>query len=170
MGITGGYTIEKWISNIRLAQSHGIDAFTLNIAPPYEGNTFTQINNAFTAANHLTGQLSSDFKLFFSFDYLGGNVPWTPDDIIDILTTYGTNDAHFQVDGKPMVSTFEGTRDEDIHSWPDIRSRVAEIIGDIYLVPDWESRGPEGFDMDLVDGTCMYMDGGIIMKSALLAS
>jgi hypothetical protein len=156
MGVTGGYNIEKWTSDIRLAQSHGIDAFALNIAPPFEGTTATQISYAFQAANSLAGQLSSDFKLFFSFDYLGGGTPWTTGDIVNILSTYGKNGAHFQVDGKPMVSTFEGTRDEDINSWPGIRSSVSGAIGDIYFVPDWDSRGPNGFDINLVDGTCMF--------------
>ncbi|CZT16887.1 related to mutanase [Ramularia collo-cygni] len=153
MGVTGGYTVDKWISDIQLAQNHGIEAFALNIAPPFEGTTATQVSNAFTAANDLAGQLSSDFKLFFSFDYLGGGIPWTSGEIVNVLNDYGKNGAHFQVDGKPMVSTFEGTRDEDINSWPGIRSSVRDTIGDIYLVPDWDSRGPNGFDISLVDGT-----------------
>lgn len=156
MGVTTSYTVDKWTSDIKLAQGKGIDAFVLNIATPYEGNTATQVSNAFTAANSLAGQLSSDFKLFFSFDYLGGTAgPWSSGDIVNILNTYGKNGAHFQVDGKPMVSTFEGTRDEDINSWPGIRSSVQGNIGDIYFVPDWDSKGPNGFDINLVDGVCM---------------
>lgn len=127
----------------------------MNIAPPFEGTTATQVSNAFTAANNLAGQLSSDFKLFFSFDYLGGGTPWTSGDIVNVLNSYGKNGAHFQVDGKPMVSTFEGTRNEDINSWPGIRSSVSGTIGDIYFVPDWDSKGPNGFDINLVDGVCM---------------
>lgn len=106
---------------------------------------------AFQAANALTGTLSSDFKLFFSFDYLGGAGPWPKDTVISILQDYGSNGAYFHVDGKPFVSTFEGPTNSDITEWSTIRTAVE---GGIYFVPDWTSLGPNGVDLNLIDGAC----------------
>lgn len=117
---------------------------------------------AFQAANSLTGQLSTDFKLFLSFDYLGGtDGAWADDEVVSILQDYGPNGAYFQVDGKPLVSTFEGPSNSDINGWSTIRS---SIDGGIYFVPDWTSLGPSGFDVDLVDGAFswnMWPDGPV---------
>lgn len=72
-------------------------------------------------------------------------------DVIDIVKTYGPNAAYFHVDGKPMVSTFEGPSNSNFQDWPYINS---SIPGGVYFVPDWTSLGPKGFPTDLVDGAC----------------
>ncbi|KAF2716338.1 glycoside hydrolase family 71 protein [Polychaeton citri CBS 116435] len=144
VGNTGAYDINQWKSDIQLAAQYGIDGFVLNIAPPFSGSTSTQMSYAFQAANALS---SLNFKMFFSFDYLGGGQPWASSDIITILKAYGPNGAHYQVNGKPMVSTFEGT--SNINDWNSIRSSVP---GGIYFVPDWTSLGPNGFSSSIVDG------------------
>nr|AUS76866.1 glycosyl hydrolase [Leptoxyphium fumago] len=157
VGNTGAYDIDQWKSDIELAASYGIDGFVLNIAPPFSGSTATQMSYAFQAANDLTSELG--FKMFFSFDYLGGGSPWSESDVITILKAYGPNGAHFQVNGKPMVSTFEGPSNSDINDWTTIRN---SIPGGIYFVPDWTSLGPGGFSTSLVDGAFswnMWPDG-----------
>jgi len=130
---------------MKLAKAAGIDGFVLNIAPPWAGAIGKQIATAFAAAN----DLDSGFKLFFSFDYLGGGAAWDKDDVIEILKAYGSNSAHYQYNGKPYVSTFEGT--QNINDWPTIR---ASVPGGITFVPDWTSLGPSGFatHLDIVDG------------------
>lgn len=148
VGVTCSYNQSLWESHISLAQQAGIDAFALNIAPPLADCTATQISNAFAAANALGAQ----FKLFFSFDYLGGAGPWSQADVINVLNEYGRDPAHFTfgADGYPLVSTFEGT--SNIGDWDDIRKEV----GGIYFVPDWTSLGTSGFanHLDVVDGAC----------------
>lgn len=101
VGNTYGYTTATWEADIRLAASKGIEAFALNVAPPLEGTTGTQIQNAFDAAASVGG----DFKLFFSFDYEGGSAPWMEGEITGLLLEYGSRDAHYKVS-----NTFSATR------------------------------------------------------------
>jgi glucan endo-1,3-alpha-glucosidase len=65
MGNTAAHTVDTWSRDIKLAADKGIDAFVLNIAYP-DSNIPQQVSNAFEAAE----KRGSDFKLFFSFDYL----------------------------------------------------------------------------------------------------
>lgn len=148
VGNTCSYTVSTWQSDIALAQKAGIDAFALNIAPPFSGCTSTQMSYAFQAANNL----ATGFKLFFSFDYLGGGSPWAASDVVTILKAYGPNYAHFKFgpNSYPLVSTFEGTN--NIGDWSSIRSQV----GGIYFVPDWTSLAPSGIQnyLNTIDGAC----------------
>lgn len=145
LGNAGSYTETQWQSDIKLAQEAGIDAFVLNIAPPLVGTTSTQVSNAFKAVN----DLGSGFKLFFSFDYLGGGQPWAASDVISLLQTYTPNTAHFKYNNVPLVSTFEGTN--NIGDWAHIR---ASVPGGIFFVPDWSSLGPGGISsqLSIIDG------------------
>ena len=54
------------------------------------------------------------------------------------------------VNGKPFVSTFEGT--DFIDKWDTVRGDTKGI----YLVPDWASLGPDKFKsyVGKVDGAC----------------
>ncbi|KAF1986904.1 glycoside hydrolase family 71 protein [Aulographum hederae CBS 113979] len=145
-GVFADYTPELWARDIKLAQDSLIDGFVLNIAPPYAGNTKTQIANAFNAAN----AASTPFKLFFSFDYLGAggdNPAWPRDGVVQVLKDWGSNSAHFLYKNAAYVSTFEGT--ENVGDWPYIRSQLSFPI---FFVPDWTSLGPTGLDLSLVDG------------------
>ncbi|KAK4953844.1 hypothetical protein LTR10_008448 [Elasticomyces elasticus] len=149
VGNTAGYGVAQWTSDIKLAAKYHIDGFVLNIATPYDGTTSTQLSLAFQAIDALPASVS--FKLLLSFDYLGGAGAWVDADVINIMKTYGPNGAYFHVDGKPMVSTFEGPSNSNIQDWLYING---SIPGGIYLVPDWTSLGSEGFSTDLVDGAC----------------
>src|ERR1700761_848569 len=71
VGDTAAHTQTDWVNDINLAKDTGADAFALNIANG-DPNVPTQVANAFAAAE----QLQNAFKLFFSFDYLGGGSPW----------------------------------------------------------------------------------------------
>jgi len=78
------------------------------------------------------------------------------------MTTYGPNGAYYLVDGKPMVSTFEGPSNSNINEWHGTIN--SSIPGGIYFVPDWTSLGPGGFSADIVDGACDYLwDGSTIL-------
>jgi peptide/nickel transport system substrate-binding protein len=71
-------------------------------------------------------------------------------ELVDIVNEFGASAAHTKVDGKPLVSTFEGPGWAD--NWPGVR----DATGGIYLVPDWSSLGPDGVSsrLDLIDGHC----------------
>jgi hypothetical protein len=117
--------LSDWADEIQLAQAAHIDAFALNTA--YNQGDEPQYKLAFQAAE------SAGFKLFFSFDY-AGNGAWPKDQVLSILHSYGSNAAHFQHNGKPFVSTFEGW--ERAGDWPNIKQSV-----NCFFVPDWSSLG-----------------------------
>ncbi|KAK1973964.1 glycoside hydrolase, partial [Colletotrichum cereale] len=106
LGNTEAFGVSNWEANIETAQEAKIDAFALNIAHGWSHNE-KQIANAFTAAS------VKGFKLFFSFDYAGGDVPWPLAEVRALIQKYGASAAHFQYQGKPFVSTFEGPDNAD---------------------------------------------------------
>jgi len=86
----------------------------------------------------------------------GGGAPWpaTADDgnsVVGYLNQYKDSPAHFRVDNKPMVSTFEGVN--NIWDWAH-GGPVRNLVGDIHFVPDWSSLGPEGIKqhLDKIEG------------------
>lgn len=82
---------------------------------------------AFPAAQKL------GFKLFFSFDY-AANKSWNAGEIVELLTTYGTDPAYYYRGDQPLASTFEGP--ENGPDWTEIR----EATG-CFFIPDWSSKG-----------------------------
>ena len=144
LGNNGAYDTNQWAKDIQLASSFGIDGFVLNFIAPAIASE-TQLQNAFTAMKSLVGTTAADFKLLFSLDY-NCDPPWTDDDIISLMTEYGSNEHYFKVDNKPMLSTFEGP---NVNDWAAIKQSIA---GGTYFVPDWTSLGPTAFPTELVDG------------------
>jgi glucan endo-1,3-alpha-glucosidase len=152
VGNTGAHDVKTWGNDIALAKKAGIDAFVLNIAYP-DPNTPIQVANAFAAAEAAGGA----FKLFFSFDYLGGGQPWAPTSsgdystsVVGYLNKYKSSKAYFNYQNKTFVSTFEGvTAVADWAPGGPIRSQA-----DVYFVPDWSSLGTSGIkaDLDNIDG------------------
>ena len=107
VGKAAAHTQSTWATDISYAAAAGIDAFALNVAYP-DSNTPTQVANAFAAAEAAGGS----FKLFFSFDYLGGGQTWPAtgsESVVSYLQQYTSSDAYFFYDNAPFVSTFEGT-------------------------------------------------------------
>ena len=152
VGDTYSHTQATWESDITLAHDAGIDAFAVNIG--YPNNFANQVSNAFAAAE----ALNNGFKLFFSFDYLGGGQPWpaTGDSsVVSYLTQYQDNSAYFNYNSASFVSTFEGpSNSADWAQGGPIRSAVSPV----YFVPDWTSVGPGSIGPYLagLDGVCKY--------------
>ena len=75
---------------------------------------------------------------------------WSVSQVVDLINRFKGSSAQVIVDGKPLVSTFEGP-DWAAH-WPEVRCQT----GDICLIPDWSSLGPHGVgqNLDLIDGAC----------------
>jgi hypothetical protein len=123
--------VSDWQQDIAFAQTAKIDAFALNIAHGDSVNA-AQIGNAFQAAN------SKGFKLFFSFDYAGGDGDttggWSKDDVRGLLQQYANNGAYYRKGSQPFVSTFEGPNASG--DWSSIKSEFG-----VFFVPDWSSLG-----------------------------
>jgi glucan endo-1,3-alpha-glucosidase len=147
VGNTAAHVQSTWAQDIALAAASGIDAFALNIAYP-DSNIPTQVANAFAAAEAVSG---NTFKLFFSFDYLGGGQTWpaTGDNsVVSYLNKYKSSKAYFNYASAPFVSTFEGTG--NIDDWAP-GGAIRAAVGSIYFVPDWTSLGTGGIGAHLAN-------------------
>ncbi|KAK3388486.1 glycosyl hydrolase family 71-domain-containing protein [Sordaria brevicollis] len=134
VGLTLNQTTDQWKHDIRLASEASIDGFALNIGPA-DHYTYTSLHTAYEAAATFT-----NFSLFLSFDFASQpDNNWDVDYIANLTNTFKDEPAQFKVDGKPLVSTFEGV--EFVEGWREVRKRVD---GGIVFVPDWSSIGPEG--------------------------
>lgn len=146
VGNTAAHIQSTWAQDIALAKAAGIDAFALNIAYP-DGNIPTQVAYAFAAAEAAGGA----FKLFFSFDYLGGGQTWpaTGDNSVSsYLSKYKGSKAYFNYANAPLVSTFEGTG--NIADWAP-GGAIRKAVGAVYFVPDWTSLGTGGIGGSLAN-------------------
>ncbi|KAM0420416.1 hypothetical protein ACHAPT_011837 [Fusarium lateritium] len=139
VGLTDGQSLEQWQKDISAAQAVGIDGFALNIGPT-DAWTLTQLHQAYAAAE------AASFGLFLSFDMQTGS--WDSPAVVDLVNEFKGSGAQVKRDGKPLVSTFEGTK------WADQWAGVREQTGGIFLVPDWSSIGPDGLKdkLSVVDG------------------
>ncbi|KAL1970913.1 hypothetical protein VTN77DRAFT_2747 [Rasamsonia byssochlamydoides] len=140
VGNANSMTAEQWQSDIQLAKDAHIDGFALNIAAQ-DINNETSLQKAYAAAEAV-----GDFTLFLSFDYESQG-PWPVDKVISTINTYKDSTAQFRYQGKPLVSTFEGTG--NVHDWPTVISATG-----IYFMPCWTSLGHSGLAsvLDIVDG------------------
>jgi len=151
VGNTASHDQSTWANDIALAKASGIDAFALNMGY-FDQNIAPQIANAFAAAE----AAGSSFKLFFSFDYLGGGKPWPatgnpsanpPDSVASYMLKYKDSPAYFKYNNAAFASTFEGpNKGSDWAPGGAIRSAVSSAI---YFVPDYASLGPGGIGAQL---------------------
>ena len=129
---------------MHLAHAAGIDAFALNIGAT-DQTTKTQVPQAYSAAAQV------GFKVFLSFDYAAQG-PWSSQAVINTIRAYANSPAQFEVNGLPLVSTFEGT--EKASDWATIRQSTP-----LFLVPEWTNIAPDTFkssDAHYADGVCMF--------------
>ena len=72
--------------------------------------------------------------------------------MVQWINLYKNSAAQLRIDGKAVVSTFEGP------GWAANWAQVRQQTGGIYLIPDWTSLGPNGFKdkLSLVEGACKY--------------
>jgi glucan endo-1,3-alpha-glucosidase len=149
VGLTLNQTVSQWQHDITSAKNASIDGFALNIGP---GDHFTldELRDAYNVAAEV-----GNFSLFLSFDFAaaGGTVgkAWNASSVAGLIGEFKGEDAQYLVDGKPLVSTFEGT--DFLDGWDAVRR---EVDGGIYFMPDWSSMGPEGIGRvkDRIDGHC----------------
>ncbi|KAH8689532.1 putative glucan endo-1,3-alpha-glucosidase agn1 precursor [Talaromyces proteolyticus] len=149
VGDTASHNQSTWENDIKLASAAAIDAFALNGGYP-DSNIPIQVANAFAACE----ALDNGFKLFFSFDYLGGGQPWpaTGDNsVASYLANYTKSSCYQNYNNLPFVSTFEGTK--NIDDWAPGGS-IRSAAGDVYFVPDWTSLGTSGITahLDNIEG------------------
>ncbi|KAK0702854.1 glycoside hydrolase [Apiosordaria backusii] len=140
VGLTCHQVVEQWAHDIKTAKEAGIDGFALNIGPS-DPWTETQLSHAYHEAEE-----AGDFVLFISFDMACGE--WSVEQVVGLINCFKESSAQFIVDGRPLVSTFEGP------GWAENWISVREQTGDIFLVPDWSSLGPYGISekLGIIDG------------------
>ncbi|KAK3349481.1 glycoside hydrolase, partial [Lasiosphaeria hispida] len=140
IGLTCEQPPHQWAHDIRTAKEAGIDGFALNIGPS-DFWTEIQLHQAYQAAEQAGG-----FVLFLSFDMAAGS--WNIPQVVHLINQHQQSAAQMMVDGKPLVSTFEGT------GWADNWAAVRDQTAGIFFIPDWSSLGPYGVGskLNIIDG------------------
>jgi glucan endo-1,3-alpha-glucosidase len=143
MGLTDAQPPSQWTTEIAAARASGIDGFALNIGPTDPWNP-VQLQAAYAAAS----SFGQGFVLFLSFDMAVG--AWDVGQVSALINEFKGSLAQMRVEGKPLVSTFEGP------GWAENWTAVRAQTGGIFLVPDWSSLGAAGVGQRLgvVDGAC----------------
>ena len=95
---TYGETVDGYKRDIRDAQAAGIDGFALNVGAWSGPDTYykRRVQMIYDAAE----QLGSGFKLFFSIEIADTN------DIVDMISSYGSRANSFKHQGRVVVSTY----------------------------------------------------------------
>ncbi|HEY3328561.1 MAG TPA: endo-1,3-alpha-glucanase family glycosylhydrolase [Capsulimonadaceae bacterium] len=98
---TYGETLEGYKREIVEAQAAGIDGFAVNIGSWYnEPYYIRRTNLLFQAAQ----ELGTGFKYILSLDL----ATLKPEHIRDIVKAYAKHPNHYQYNGRPLVTTFDG--------------------------------------------------------------
>ncbi|KAH6845628.1 glycoside hydrolase [Chaetomium sp. MPI-CAGE-AT-0009] len=92
-------TIDQALTDVKEAQSLGLDAFALNVQQPDAWWTRASLDFLFEAS------AQTDFKLFFSMDM--AVIP-SPSACAPLLTKYITHPAYYHHANRPFLSTFRG--------------------------------------------------------------
>ena len=147
-----------WAGDIDAAQAASIDGFVMDIAAE-DPNTDIVLQNAFQAA-----ESAGNFTLMLSFDYESYGT-WAAQNVIDLINQYKSSSAYFQYDGKPLVTTFEGTG--NVGDWSSIKAATG-----CFFIPDWSSLGPAGVaaNFGVADGAMSWgawPDGASDMDTSL---
>ncbi|KAH8115173.1 glycoside hydrolase family 71 protein [Phellopilus nigrolimitatus] len=137
VGNTAPYTPSDWEEDIRLAHSHGIDGFALNIGK--DKWQFDQVSSCFGASE----RSEFDFRLFLSFD-MSSFASSTLQDIqnLKIYTDkFAPHPNYLQLQGKALVSSFAG--ESSLFGCPDIPTawmRVKMTLKEkipVYFIPSF---------------------------------
>ncbi|KAK0648228.1 glycoside hydrolase [Cercophora newfieldiana] len=128
LGLTLNQTLSQWRHDITSAKNASIDGFALNIGA---GDHFTldSLHDAYDVAAEI-----GNFSLFLSFDFAAGAGPavkwWNVSSVVALLREFKGEKAKYAVEGRPLVSTFEGV--EFLDGWDAVRE---EAERGIYFVP-----------------------------------
>ncbi|WPJ96717.1 endo-1,3-alpha-glucanase family glycosylhydrolase [Coraliomargarita algicola] len=131
----------NFMCEIQMAQSMGIDGFSLDIMRANE-NYHRSIEAMFRAAE----RLNTGFKLFFEFDYGKPTMEERATDMQMLIRKYSQHQAYETVDGRPLVAAYapdgwltkDGQADYAASSqwWQDnVTSPLHNSGIDIYFVP-----------------------------------
>ncbi len=121
-------TVEDFADEIRQAQSQGIDGFALNCGSWTREPRYRAYALKIFAA---TASLKTDFKLFFSADWL------TEDQSIAMISEFYDHPNTLRFAGKPVVSTFGGDSD----TWKGIVKTLSDAGKPIFFVPFFYPKG-----------------------------
>lgn len=126
LGNTAPYSRDDFHADIKAASDAGIDGFALNIG----GDSFTSasLDALFAAAESFNRATGRSFRSFISFDYAA--YPFTIDDCVTRLLRHSPSPAYFHHNGRPVASTFLGTRAH--RDWNEIKRRT-----NAYFIPTY---------------------------------
>lgn len=100
-----GQTVDQFEAEFRAAKAQQIDGFALNCGAWNKEPHYKDIAaRMFEAADRLGGE----FKLFFSADVATG---LTADEAANMVATFHRRPSYFQVDGRPALTSFHGSRE-----------------------------------------------------------
>ncbi len=150
-----GAPVEQYKTQIRLAQSMGIDGFGLDVMRPNDDYK-RAVEKIFQAAK----ELDSGFKLFFNFDYGSRDLKERTADIVHLIEKYGSSEYYFRVNGLPLVGYYavdcsvEDNHDLSLKWWrDDVMPALEENKLDIFFVPTTFEQARRGGRQDAVDAT-----------------
>ncbi|KAL2314500.1 Glucan endo-1,3-alpha-glucosidase agn1 [Schizosaccharomyces pombe] len=150
VGNTYPYTVSNWEEDIQDAIAVGIDGFALNMGS--DAWQVERIEDAYDAA----ASVSSDFKLFISFDM--SIISADADFIEGVVRRFADKPNQLYYDGKVFVSTFAGETDtfgySDVSTGWDsaVKEPLASAGYPIYFVPSWTSLGQGALEESVADG------------------
>lgn len=101
MKYESGESWDQTVQNdIRAAKELGVDGFALDV---FNGKQAKNLISDFIKAADAIG--AKDFKVFLSADM---SLKFSAEDIVDTLKTYGDNPHYLKINGKPLLSTYDG--------------------------------------------------------------
>ncbi|EAQ90454.1 hypothetical protein CHGG_02389 [Chaetomium globosum CBS 148.51] len=130
--VGGMSTIDQALTDVKEAQSLGLDAFALNVQQPDAWWTRASLEFLFEAASQ------QDFKLFFSMDM--AVIP-SPSDCTSLLTKYITHPAYYHHANRPFLSTFRGGANSNANTqWTSVFQSLPATKNNPYFIPNFEDH------------------------------
>ncbi|KAJ7471811.1 glycoside hydrolase [Mycena latifolia] len=138
IGNTYEYNQSDWEADIKQIHANGVDAIALNIGS--DSWEVDQVASAYAAAK----AAGSSYKLFLSFDFTS----WPCDVAATVAQAnrYAYHPNQFMVDGKPMVSSYEGSC-LSVDQWAQVKDGTGGYLmpfvpgqeGNFDSWPSWDS-------------------------------
>ncbi|KAK3299456.1 glycoside hydrolase [Chaetomium fimeti] len=154
-------TIDQALTDVKEAQSLGLDAFALNVQQPDEWWTRASLDFLFEASSQ------TNFKLFFSMDM--AVIP-SPSDCAPVLKKYITHPAYYHVNNRPFLSTFRGGAQSNANQqWNSVFESLPAGAKNPFFVPNFEdhsSVSSDGVYPDSIFATFPSLDGVMSWETA----
>jgi len=129
---------ERNRDDVRAALEEGVDGFALDA---FSGSAATNyLHSYITAADELGAK---KFKVFLSADMSLG---FKASEIVDTLTTYGSNPHYLKMNGKPVLSTYSGEKLGNAWWLDNVIGPLAAAGHSITFLPFFDRPNPNSDD------------------------